>query len=117
MKISLKTGVSAGVMLALAASLITITDYTVKHEQIRIQTTETAVMSNASMEEIGNEITARIEAEEISAVIAKLDTEHVITGLLHLPILQEHWDMIADCTTEVQQRPEAVAWSIIGRVL
>ena len=74
MKISLKTGVSAGVMLALAASLITITDYTVKHEQIRIQTTETAVMSNASMEEIGNEITARIEAEEISAVIAKLDT-------------------------------------------
>ncbi|MBS6465565.1 MAG: transglutaminase domain-containing protein [Clostridium sp.] len=74
MKISLKTGVSAGVMLALAASLITITDYTVKHEQIRIQTTETAVMSNAPMEEIGNEITARIEAEEISAVIAKLDT-------------------------------------------
>ena len=74
MKISLKTGVSAGVMLALAASLITISDYTVKHEQIRIQTTETAVMSNASMEEIGNEITARIEAEEISAVIAKLDT-------------------------------------------
>lgn len=73
MKISLKTGAGAGMMLAMAASLVLITDYTDRHEQIQIETVETVAMST-SMEQIETEIAARIEAEEVSAVIARLDT-------------------------------------------
>ncbi len=73
MKISLKTGAGAGMMLAMAASLVLITDYTDRHEQIQIETAENIAMS-MSMEKLEAEIAARVEAEEVSAVIASLDT-------------------------------------------
>lgn len=60
-------------MLILAISLVMAADYMDKHEQLRMEAPASAVMSH-SLTTLEDNLEARLEAEELSAVIAKLDT-------------------------------------------
>lgn len=72
MKISLRNGIAAGVVVAAAGVLVAITNYMDNHRVIEIDC-QTMVTMNSSLSSIEADLTARLEAEEVATVIGRID--------------------------------------------
>lgn len=73
MKISLKTGIAAGVVLAATGVLVAVTSYTDKHRILEVEENVPVAMSS-SLLAIESDMEARVEAQEVAIVINKIDT-------------------------------------------
>lgn len=73
MKISLKKGIAAGMVVAAAGALLAITSYTDTHRILEIEDSSPVTM-NASLLAVEEDMEARMEAQEVAIVINKIDT-------------------------------------------
>lgn len=73
MKISLKTGIAAGVVVAAAGILVAITNYTDTHRILEIDSASPVEMSS-SLTTVGEDMLARMEAQEVATVINRIKT-------------------------------------------
>lgn len=73
MKISLRTGIAAGVVVAATGVLLAITNYMDNHRVFEITCDEPAVMSG-SLTAVKEDMAIRMEAEEVATVIGRIDT-------------------------------------------
>ena len=73
MKILLKKGIAAGMVVAATGALLAITSYTDIHRILEIEGTSPVAMST-SLIAVGEDMDARMEAQEVAIVINKIDT-------------------------------------------
>lgn len=73
MKISLRTGIAAGVVVAATGVLLAITSYMDNHRVFEMTCNEPAVMCD-SLTAVKKDMIVRIEAEEVATVIGRIDT-------------------------------------------
>lgn len=73
MKISIRTGVAAGVVLAATGILLGVTNEIEQHRTIELQA-NVPVEMHASLEVVEQDIAARLEAEEVTSVIDHIHT-------------------------------------------
>lgn len=73
MKILLKKGIAAGMVVVATGALLAITSYTDTHRILEIEGTSPAAMST-SLIAVGEDMEARVEAQEVAIVINKINT-------------------------------------------
>lgn len=73
MKISFRTGIAAGVVIAATGVLVAVTNYTDNHRILELDSASPVTMSS-SLVTIEEDMVARMEAQEVATVIEKIDT-------------------------------------------
>lgn len=73
MKITKRTKIATGVLIAVTGILVAVTSYTDSHRIIKIQNVSRVEM-NPSLEAVQTDLNARLEAQEVATVIGRIDT-------------------------------------------
>lgn len=73
MKVSLRTGIAAGIVVAATGILVAVTNYVDNHRILEADSASPVEMSS-SLNRVGEDMTARMEAQEVAIVINRIDT-------------------------------------------